>query len=158
MHGGRGDSCSLRSHHQESAQGNNKESAKGKNQESAQRNNQESAAWYSITATYNLNSFHSVAITCMVGSVENALHQTHWHRKRLRRVPKQRSPPKAGFSASRNNVLESYTIQAMVYVCSTIYKKMSDPKSKEAAKKYFNVDCASSLTMLGDCTLPFHSF
>ena len=158
MHGGRGDSCSLRSHHQESAQGNNKESAKGKNQESAQRNNQESAAWYSITATYNLNSFHSVAITCMAASVENALHQTHWHRKRLRRVPKQRSPPKAGFSASRNNVLKAIPYRlCMVYVCSTIYKKMSDPKSKEAAKKYFNVDCAS-LTMLGDCTLPFHSF
>ena len=47
----------------ESAQGNNKESAKGKSQESGHMNNQESAACYSITATYNLSSFHSVAIT-----------------------------------------------------------------------------------------------
>ena len=47
----------------ESAQGNNEESAKEKNQESAPGNNQESAACYSITANYNLSSFHSVAIT-----------------------------------------------------------------------------------------------
>ena len=89
--------------HQESAQGNNKESAIGKNQELAQRNNQESAVCYSITATYNLISFHLVAITWYIASVESALRQMHWHRKRLRRAPEQRSPPLAGFFASIYN-------------------------------------------------------